>query len=144
MRNGKVYSCFIDLTKAYDSVWQEGMFAKLKSLNIDGKFLEIIKNIYEKSNRVAKIQSKITNFSNAKRGVRQRCPLSPILFNISINDIAYKLEGINLAQLELPNVTLVSCLIYADDILLYLPEIQKGYKNYFTTLTFIATNGKRQ
>ena len=66
MRNGKVYSCFIDFRKAYDSVWHEGMCAKLESLNINGKFLEIIKNMYEKSNGAVKIQNNITNFSKAK------------------------------------------------------------------------------
>ena len=84
VRNGKVYSCFIDFKKAYDSVWHEGMYAKLESLNINGKFLEIIKNMYEKSNCAVKIQNKITNFFQSKRGVRQGCPLSPILFNIYI------------------------------------------------------------
>ena len=62
----EVYSCFKDFKKAYDSVWHEGMYAKLESLNINGKFLEIIKNMYEKSNCAVKIQNKITNFSNAK------------------------------------------------------------------------------
>ena len=33
VRNGKVYSSFIDFKKAYDSVWHEGMYAKLESLN---------------------------------------------------------------------------------------------------------------
>ena len=42
-RNGKLYACFIDFKKAYDSVWHEGLFSKLDSLNINGKFLEIIK-----------------------------------------------------------------------------------------------------
>ena len=120
MRNGKVYTCFIDFKKAYDSVWHEGMYAKckLELLNINGEFLEIIKNMYEKSNCAVKIQNKITNFPERKRGVRQGCPLSPILFNISTNDIAYKLEGINPAPLKLSNGTLVSCLMYADDIII--------------------------
>ena len=50
----------------------------------------MIKNMYEKSNCAVKIQNKVTNFFQCKRGVRQGCPLSPILFNIHINDIAYK------------------------------------------------------
>ena len=67
--------------------------------------------------------------------------LSPILFNIYINDIAYKLEGINPAPLELPNGSLVSCLMYTDDIII-LCRNPEDYKNYLTTLTSIATNGK--
>ena len=39
-----------------------------------------------------------------------------ILFNIYINNLAYELEGINPAPLEIPNGILVSCLMYTDDI----------------------------
>ena len=71
VRNGKVYSCFIDFKKAYDSVWYERMHAELESLNINGKCLEIIKNMNEKSNCAVKIQNIFTNFFQCKRGVRQ-------------------------------------------------------------------------
>ena len=90
------------------------MCAKLESLNINGKFLEIIKICMKNLMVQLKHKIKLLTFQS-KRGVRQGCPLSPILFNIYTNDIAYKLEGINLAPLELPNGTLVSCLMYADD-----------------------------
>ena len=35
---GKLYTCFVDHKKAYDSVWHEGLFAKLKCLNIVSPF----------------------------------------------------------------------------------------------------------
>ena len=74
--------------------------------------------MYEKSNCAVKIQNKITNFFQCERGVRQGCPIGPILFNICTDEKAYKLEGINPAPLELPNGTLVSCLMYADNIII--------------------------
>ena len=61
-RNRKLYASFIDFKKAYDSVWHERLFTKLESLNIKGNFLEIIKNMYQKSDCAIKIQNKITTF----------------------------------------------------------------------------------
>ena len=48
-RGKKLYTYFIDFKKAFDSVWHEGLFRKLESKGINGKFLEIIKNIYKKT-----------------------------------------------------------------------------------------------
>ena len=110
---------FIDFKKAYDSVWHDRLFSQLNSLNINGKFLEIIKNLYRKSNCAIKIQNKTTNFFNCLRGVRQGCPLSPILFNIYLNDLTYELDKCNPSPLGLPNGKFISCLMYADDVIVF-------------------------
>ena len=39
----KVYTCFVDLKKAFDSIWQKALFHKLESNNINGNFLELLK-----------------------------------------------------------------------------------------------------
>ena len=44
----------------------KGMYAKLESLNINGKFLEIIKNMYENLIVQLKYKIKLLIFSNAK------------------------------------------------------------------------------
>ena len=87
-------------------------------MNISGNFKEIIKNMYNNSSCVVKIQNKTTRFFQCKRGVRQGCPLCPILFNIYTNDLAYYLYEANADPLQLPNSTNISCLIYADDIVI--------------------------
>ena len=33
----KVYACFVDFRKAFDSVWHDGLFYKLLQLNVGGK-----------------------------------------------------------------------------------------------------------
>ena len=36
--SGKLYACFIDFTKAYDSLWHKSLFSKLENINVGGKF----------------------------------------------------------------------------------------------------------
>ena len=66
--SGKLYACFIDFKKAYDSVWHKGLFSKLENFNTGGKFLEIMKDLYENSKCAVKIQNKVTNFSHVTGG----------------------------------------------------------------------------
>ena len=39
-KGGKLYTCFIDFRKAFDTVWHEGIFQKLTQVNINGNFLD--------------------------------------------------------------------------------------------------------
>jgi hypothetical protein len=43
--NGKIYACFVDFKKAFDSVWHDGLFLKLLENKIGGQFYELIKNM---------------------------------------------------------------------------------------------------
>ena len=45
----KVFACFVDFRKAYDSIWQKGLFHKLNNNSINGPFLSILKRIYSNS-----------------------------------------------------------------------------------------------
>ena len=91
-KKGKLYSCFIDFRKAFDTVWHDGLFYKLEELGVNGNFLHTLKNIYKNTKCAVKFGSKLTQFFPCKQGVRQGDPLSPILFNIFINDIFKKLQ----------------------------------------------------
>ena len=42
----KIYCCFIDFKQAFDSVWRMGLWKKLEDQNINGKFLSVIKSMY--------------------------------------------------------------------------------------------------
>ena len=45
----KLYSYFVDFRKAFDSVIHPGLQLKLKELNINGKFYDILGSLYAKS-----------------------------------------------------------------------------------------------
>ena len=41
-----LYLCFIDFSKAFDTVKHEKLIQMLQDINIDGKDLQLIKNMY--------------------------------------------------------------------------------------------------
>ena len=102
----RVYSCFIDFKKAFDTVWHDGLFFKLQQIGVNGNFLHTIKNIYANTECAVKIGDKLTNFFPCKQGVRQGDPLSPLLFNIFINNIFRKLKEANCDPVTLNGSTI--------------------------------------
>ena len=75
-----LYLCFIDYTKAFDKLRHEEIMSILDSLNIDGKDLRIVRNIYWEQTAAMRIGNGLSAFQDITRGVRQGCVLSPDLF----------------------------------------------------------------
>ena len=63
---GRIYGCFVDFKKAYDSVWHKGLFTKLENLNVNSVFINIIKDMYSKSLCAVKVINSRTEFFFAK------------------------------------------------------------------------------
>ena len=114
---GRIYGCFVDFKKSYDSVWHKGLFTKLENLNVNSVFINIIKDMYSKSLCAVTVMNSRTEFFSFKRGVRQGCSLSPILFNIYLNDLLTEVED-KRHSVQLGDEQYITCLAYADDILI--------------------------
>ena len=82
VNQGKIYVCFVDFKKAFDSVWHKGLLHKLLSVRIGCNFFNVIKDMYYKTRCCMKLNSSITGTFNYNREVRQGCVLSPALFNL--------------------------------------------------------------
>ena len=46
-RPDKTYVCFIDIQKAYDRVWRDGLWDKLHEYGVKGKMWRMLRNMYE-------------------------------------------------------------------------------------------------
>jgi hypothetical protein len=96
--------------KAFDKIPHHFMIKALRKLGIEGKYLNIIKAIYD--NPTAHIihnGEKLKPFL-LKSGTRQGCPLSPLLFNIVLEFLAKAIrqeEGIKGIQIGKETVMLV-------------------------------------
>ena len=86
-----VHMAFIDLQKAYDSVDRKILWKKLESMGIKGKFLESLKELYNGDYVTSEVNGVTTPPLYLKRGVRQGCSLSPMLFALYISSMGQDL-----------------------------------------------------
>jgi hypothetical protein len=130
------YACFIDIKKAYDTVWHAGLKAKLKQYGIHGRMYSALCSLYACCESTIRLGGALgyTDFFPIETGVRQGCILSPLLYSLFINDAAKELKA-NYSDCGVPvgpEARLV-LLLYADDIVL-LSESESGVAQLMTAL----------
>jgi hypothetical protein len=86
-QNKKLFCVFIDFKKAFDTVWRNGLWFKLVKNNINGKCLNIIKNMYSNIKSKIKTNQSSSGFFPCLSGERQGANLSPLLFSLYLNDL---------------------------------------------------------
>ncbi len=86
-RGSKVFCCFLDSTKAFDSVWLDGLFLKLFNIGMKGNSWWVLRKWYQKMWCCVSLNEKFSPTFQVKQGVRQGGVLSPWLFLCFNNDI---------------------------------------------------------
>ena len=80
----KVFACFVDFRKAFDSVWRKGLLFKLYKWGIGKKFCSLMDNMYSQLRSCVRIGDRVTEYFVSEVGTRQGCNLSPMIFNLFI------------------------------------------------------------
>jgi hypothetical protein len=112
-----IYACFVDLKKAFDTVWRAGLFYKMLVVHkISPKFIRVLHNMYGKLQGIVKVNGQISKPFNINVGLRQGCNISPHLFNIYVNELPELLRQARCDPVLLHNKK-VNILMYADDML---------------------------
>ena len=88
LREGKhTYAFFLDVCKAYDTVWCDGLWVKLWDMGVKGRMWRVIKNMYEASKSAILLEVEKSAAFSVEQGVAQGCSLSPFLFSVFINGL---------------------------------------------------------
>ena len=87
-KEGKpTYACFLDIKKAYDTVWREGLWDKLLRVGVQNRLIQVIKNLYSEVKSSVILNDRLTEWFDIEIGLRQGCALSPLSFLVFINDL---------------------------------------------------------
>ena len=81
---------FLDLKKAYDKVFRDGLLKLFWNMGIRGRLWRVIREMYNKTVTAVKMESNVTKFFDSVLGILQGSVLGPTLFNLLINDIITK------------------------------------------------------
>ena len=82
----EVRAIFLDISKAFDKVWHEGLLSKLKQNGISGKLLTLFESyLHNRKQRVA-LDGFFSEYAHIESGMPQGSVLGPLLFLIYIND----------------------------------------------------------
>ncbi len=87
-RQMPVYTCYVDLRAAYDSVPREALWRVCrKEYHVDEKLCRLLQALYKDTKSAVRVEGDLTDWFNVNTGLRQGCLMSPLLFNVYIDHV---------------------------------------------------------
>ncbi|KAK3538434.1 hypothetical protein QTP86_002334, partial [Hemibagrus guttatus] len=114
-----VHMCFVDLEKAFDRVPRGILWKVLWEYGVHVPLLRAVRSLYNRSRSLVRIASCKSDLFRVHFGLRQCCPLSPVLFTVFMDRISRRsqgLEGVRFGDHR------ISPLTFADDVVLLAPS----------------------
>jgi hypothetical protein len=116
---GKATFCaFIDVRKAYDRVWRDGLWKRLWEAGVKGKMWRVLRALYKEVKSCVMVDGELSEWFETLVGVRQGCVLSPVLYSLFINGFAKFLKEKSVGGVKVAEEWL-RLLLFADDIVLF-------------------------
>ncbi len=131
------YLCYIDISKAYDTTWRDGVWKRLLEIGVRGKAWRVIRDMYRRVSSSVVLDEHITAAFDTEEGLRQGSVLSPLLFSIFLADVIaeWRRQGIGV---EIGGRK-VGGLLFADDIVL----IAKSAEDLHRAMNVMSDHARR-
>ena len=121
---GDLIATTIDCTNAFGSVPHNLIFEVMKTMNIPSVIQAIVHRMYEGASTKITTARGTTNKISWRRGVKQGCPLSPLLFNFCLEPLLHTLESHHRQDGVVIANHAIQAQAYADDIVLLSQTVQ--------------------
>ena len=106
----------LDIRKAFDTIWQDGVFFRLYEAGIRGKAWRILRRLYDGFVCKVKLAGGLSEEVKALRGLHQGAPCSMFLFALFINELLEDLQAVY-PGIKMCGIV-INCMAFADDIVL--------------------------
>ena len=124
-RGSKMFSCFLDVRKAFDTVWIDGLMYKLFSdLGVNGKLWLAIKDLYTDVKARVLYSGALSREFDIAQGTGHGRILAPFMYKVYINSLLKELSdhcfaiSINTLRMPAPSFADDICLIALHQFLL--------------------------
>jgi hypothetical protein len=143
----EVFLCFIDYEKAFDRIKHDRLIGILKESGIDDKDIRCIANLYWNQTAEIEINNMKVDNLQIRRGVRQGCILSPLLFNIYSEEIFQKAtedieKGVKVNGFYVNNIRFADDTVLIADNMADLQDLLNRV-NYFGKQAGLTINHKK-
>ncbi|KAL3675268.1 hypothetical protein R1sor_025216 [Riccia sorocarpa] len=122
----------LDFVKPYDRVRHQYLWRVLESMGFCSKFLLLLQGLVEDAHSVIHINGTFTWDIKLERGVRQGCPIAPLLFALFTQPLMAMLREAQVQGevpgLEVGNSRQILDALFADDIGLILQATEENWR----------------
>ena len=107
---------FFDLKNAFGLIPHQLLWFSLKRLGLPSEVMDVFRDVYQGSLFRVRSEDRLTDGIPQGQGVKQGCPLSPLLFNLAIEGMLRGMESSSARGYSFSPDLEVMALSYADDL----------------------------
>ena len=87
LRRRALYSCFLDVRRAYDTVWHRRLLRRIKEVGLSGQIYNFVKAFLFNRTFQVRWKGTLSNSPRLDMGVPQGSVIAPLLFSVVLYDI---------------------------------------------------------